>query len=171
MNKVKTAITLMSKKGFVCDICDEDLSDGKKYTVDHIIPKTYGGSDTVENLEILCLSCNIKRRNRIGARNFYIHMQNIKTTITDKIKPELLSYEKRHGFITNEQIEEMEKFKNEVIEQIELKFKEIEKLKNQPIEKLGRVNDLFGKSKFPEHMLKMSYEDYKKQNIGGSSNE
>ncbi|MGH1362992.1 MAG: HNH endonuclease [Calditrichia bacterium] len=33
-------------------------------TVDHIIPKQFGGKDTWENLAIACLACNNKKANR-----------------------------------------------------------------------------------------------------------
>jgi hypothetical protein len=34
--------------------------------VDHIIPHSKGGADTIENLQILCQKCNIAKSNKIG---------------------------------------------------------------------------------------------------------
>ena len=45
----------------ICVFCgaQEDL------TVDHIIPKMVGGSDELNNLRVLCRSCNSKRHQRL----------------------------------------------------------------------------------------------------------
>lgn len=48
---------------FTCQLCGatDDL------TLDHIIPWSHGGSDTITNLRVLCRSCNSSRGNRIEA--------------------------------------------------------------------------------------------------------
>jgi len=40
---------------------------GAKIHFDHIIPFSKGGSNTVENIEILCQECNLKKSNKIGS--------------------------------------------------------------------------------------------------------
>jgi 5-methylcytosine-specific restriction endonuclease McrA len=35
-----------------------------KIHFDHVIPYSWGGSDTVENLQILCERCNLRKGNR-----------------------------------------------------------------------------------------------------------
>lgn len=47
------------KQGLSCAKC---LSL-ENLEIDHIIPKSMGGSDSLENLQILCRSCNRKKRN------------------------------------------------------------------------------------------------------------
>jgi 5-methylcytosine-specific restriction endonuclease McrA len=54
-----------------CSICgiETTLRPGyRRRTLDHIIPVSRGGTDTVENLRICCLSCNSSRGNRDVAR-------------------------------------------------------------------------------------------------------
>lgn len=50
---------LMIKYKFQCVHCNckENL------TIDHIIPVSKGGKDDIENLQILCKSCNSKKDN------------------------------------------------------------------------------------------------------------
>lgn len=47
-----------------CQHCgtDQDL------TLDHIIPWSHGGPDSVDNLRLLCRSCNSKRGNRVEVK-------------------------------------------------------------------------------------------------------
>jgi 5-methylcytosine-specific restriction endonuclease McrA len=35
-----------------------------KVHCDHVIPYSWGGADTVENLQILCQTCNLRKGNR-----------------------------------------------------------------------------------------------------------
>lgn len=60
---------LFKKNVNVCRLCKTD----NNLTVNHIVPKVAGGGDNIENLEILCLACNIKEYHRIVkiAINYY----------------------------------------------------------------------------------------------------
>ncbi len=40
-----------------CNGCDEELT-AWQLTIDHIVPKSQGGSDEFDNLQLLCYSCN-----------------------------------------------------------------------------------------------------------------
>lgn len=53
--------TLGWRDGFVCRGCGAE----KLLTIDHIIPLSLGGSDAEDNLQILCVSCNGRKGNRL----------------------------------------------------------------------------------------------------------
>ena len=48
-----------------CDICG---TTGGKWELDHITPWSAGGSDTTDNLRVLCVDCNQERSNRHDPR-------------------------------------------------------------------------------------------------------
>jgi len=52
---------VFARDGSACLFCDatDDL------TLDHIIPWSHGGPDTVDNLRVLCRRCNSSRGNRV----------------------------------------------------------------------------------------------------------
>lgn len=55
--------TLLNKYNFTCIHCGE--KEEKKLTIDHILPISKGGGDEIDNLQILCRSCNSKKGTRI----------------------------------------------------------------------------------------------------------
>lgn len=54
-----TALTLATK-GTVCHLCGQDGAD----TADHVIPRSKGGPDTLDNLEPAHGPCNYARQDK-----------------------------------------------------------------------------------------------------------
>lgn len=52
---------VMERDEHTCQFC----SATENLTLDHIIPWSHGGPDTVENLRVLCRRCNSARGNRV----------------------------------------------------------------------------------------------------------
>ena len=57
MNRKDTLEYLLNKSGGKCMSCGRALSR-EDAVIEHIFPIRYGGSDRIENLKVLCHSCN-----------------------------------------------------------------------------------------------------------------
>ncbi len=64
-DELKQAIRERAKR--VCEYCHspERLS-ANRFTVDHVIPKSLGGSDDLDNLALACRLCNERRYNFVA---------------------------------------------------------------------------------------------------------
>lgn len=68
--KVRAAV--IARDGWVCVLCRRRLvrrsqsprTRGRTLHLDHIVPVSHGGQDTVDNLRVLCATCNVSRGNR-----------------------------------------------------------------------------------------------------------
>jgi len=49
---------IFSRDGRVCQICGTD--EGEMH-IDHIIPRKVGGDHSLDNLRVLCKSCNLRK--------------------------------------------------------------------------------------------------------------
>lgn len=57
---------VIARDGHICTLCGGNVyvrarKPVRRLTLDHIIPYSRGGPDTVENLRVACLSCNARR--------------------------------------------------------------------------------------------------------------
>ncbi len=52
---------IMKRDNHTCQYCGKN---SRPMTIDHVIPKSFGGKDTWENLVCACLKCNSKKGNR-----------------------------------------------------------------------------------------------------------
>lgn len=49
---------------YLCEYCHSpERSSSDTFTIDHLIPKSFGGSDELENLALACRRCNERRYN------------------------------------------------------------------------------------------------------------
>lgn len=55
---------LFEKKGFRCAVCGQRLTPSSA-VVDHIYPKTMGGSEDISNLQLLCTRCNARMGGKV----------------------------------------------------------------------------------------------------------
>ncbi|MDD5064968.1 MAG: HNH endonuclease signature motif containing protein [Phycisphaerae bacterium] len=61
----KFKLVLYYKSDGKCAVCHKELSL-EEATVDHIKPKSKGGSDKEDNLRIVCRKCNGRKRDKVG---------------------------------------------------------------------------------------------------------
>ena len=54
---------ILARDGGRCRVC----STTERLSIDHIIPRSRGGSGEDDNLQVLCLSCNASKNNRLAA--------------------------------------------------------------------------------------------------------
>ena len=55
--------TILERDGYKCGLCGRRREDGVELTVDHIVSKDKGGTNTIENGETLCMQCNLMKKN------------------------------------------------------------------------------------------------------------
>ena len=61
----KHRAAVVARDGYICGICGLDIESGR-LSIDHILPITRGGDDSIDNLQPAHLSCNSRKQNRIG---------------------------------------------------------------------------------------------------------
>lgn len=64
--KDTTRYSVLERAGFKCQCCGiKPLKNNDVILhIDHIIPYSLGGSDDIDNLQVLCNKCNISKRNK-----------------------------------------------------------------------------------------------------------
>jgi 5-methylcytosine-specific restriction endonuclease McrA len=62
------ALPIRERANFVCEYCHspERLS-ANRFTVDHVIPKSLGGSNALDNIALACRRCNERRYNFVAS--------------------------------------------------------------------------------------------------------
>ncbi len=60
----KHRLAIYDRDGFACLWCGASIEDGAKLTLDHVVPREFGGSHESENLVTACFRCNTVRGTR-----------------------------------------------------------------------------------------------------------
>lgn len=63
-DKKKIREKVMSRANRTCYICNTKIADNEPLTIDHVIPRSGRGRDTVTNLQCCCKRCNDDKADR-----------------------------------------------------------------------------------------------------------
>lgn len=64
---------VLKRDGYQCQACGKDAN-----TVDHILPRSRGGGDELENLQALCSYCNYSKGDKLpGEKSDFFSAQRI----------------------------------------------------------------------------------------------
>jgi hypothetical protein len=55
---------ILHRDGFKCVLCGANAATGATLQIDHIMPFSFGGRTTKDNLQTLCFDCNIGKSNK-----------------------------------------------------------------------------------------------------------
>ena len=58
---------LLQSESVNCPICGKPFNNnGRKKSIDHVIPLSKRGNNTLSNIRVICLSCNSKKSNKVN---------------------------------------------------------------------------------------------------------
>lgn len=86
---------------YQCRMCKKVVENVDLLAIEHKIPLSKGGNNEMENLTVLCKSCNSKRKNRVGDEHFDSILSGVKKELI-RTNVDLINYEKEIGTLTNE---------------------------------------------------------------------
>lgn len=69
---------------YTCVRCSKKLRKGD-VDIDHIIPKSYGGNDSINNLQCMCKSCNRSKRDNVDYNNVSDYSRNVVDNTSKKL--------------------------------------------------------------------------------------
>lgn len=61
-------LNVLERDNYRCQFCGATVEDGVKLHIDHIIPVSKGGTDDMDNLQVLCHKCNLAKRDRVDLK-------------------------------------------------------------------------------------------------------
>lgn len=92
LNRAETIDSLAIRDGLYCAWidCNYDIDENNILTIEHIIPRSKGGTDDLWNLELLCMKHNYYRANR----DYIDYNNRILEPINKKLKPQRVQHPK-----------------------------------------------------------------------------
>jgi 5-methylcytosine-specific restriction endonuclease McrA len=62
-----TRQSVRERANYLCEYCHSiELLSANRFTIDHIVPRSLGGSDDIDNLALACRRCNERRYNFVA---------------------------------------------------------------------------------------------------------
>lgn len=89
---------LFTNCGSICYLCDTQL-DMDTSTIDHLIPKSLGGTNYIDNLALACYDCNHDKKSDLDSEHF-IYICNRLRTIPQSVE-EFFEVLHKHNVITD----------------------------------------------------------------------
>lgn len=60
--------SVRSRANYLCEYChSSEILSANRFTIDHIVPRSLGGSDEIGNLALACRRCNERRYNFVAS--------------------------------------------------------------------------------------------------------
>ena len=95
---INKRLRILERDNYTCQICgkkvkgiDSQTYDDDSHNIDHIIPKSKGGTDSYDNLRVLCRKCNLSRHNtsfndfeKIFINKYHINFSDYKISLMDR---------------------------------------------------------------------------------------
>lgn len=64
----KLRLDVMERDDYRCQMCGRTVEDGVKLHIDHIVPVSKGGTNDMNNLQVLCHKCNLAKHDRLDLK-------------------------------------------------------------------------------------------------------
>ena len=99
-----TRKNIYSRDGNTCQYCNKKFPTSE-LNIDHVIPKSHGGTNTWTNLVCSCIKCNQKKRDRTPKE---AHMKLIRNPVKPKYSPRItihlghVKYKSWRNFISDQ---------------------------------------------------------------------
>lgn len=77
------------RDGLACVYCDKGVAEGKLLTLDHLVPRSTGGTNAPTNLVTACVQCNSARR----ARRWFTGLLPQRRALIDRLRRRVVQRE------------------------------------------------------------------------------
>lgn len=120
---------LFEKSNGKCEVCGKNLhnnyemfNDKNYMQIDHIIPKSLGGKDKIDNLRAICIKCNCSRNNKSGKRLKEIVINKIKRIKEIEKDFKHIEFDLEKGLLKKEEFLEIKNYFEKTVEEIKNVF-------------------------------------------------